>query len=220
VEGLRFLVHSKVFSLLLVAMIAQAGTGALNTLDVFFVTRNLHVDAKYFGVFSLGIGVGVMVGSLVAARTVAWLGAARTLWITMTGCGLVYLLYARQTTFAAGMVLAMLFVIPIAIMNTAAGPLLMALIPQPLFGRVMSVFATLNQGTQMLSMVVSGWLASSVLLHFHATPLGIHIGPIDTILTVAGLLIVFAGLYAFATLPRGELTPSPEPAVAEPASGR
>jgi predicted MFS family arabinose efflux permease len=216
-EGLHFLTHSKVFSLLLLAMIAQAGTGALNTLDVFFVTENLHVAAKFYGLFSFGIGVGLIIGSLVAAKVVARLGASRTLWITMTATGLVYLLYARQTTFVGGFLLAMLFIIPIAIMNTGIGPLLLALIPQALFGRVMSVFSTFNQGTQMISMVVSGWLASSIMLHFHATPLGIHVGPIDTILTVAGLLIVLAGGYAFFALPRGDLDPAPEPDAIDPA---
>ncbi len=59
-----------------------------------------------------------------------------------------------------------------------------------------------NQGTQMLSMIVAGWLASSSLRNFHTRLLGVHLGPIDTILSVGALLIVLGGLNAFRTLPR------------------
>lgn len=205
-EGLYFLTHSRMFVILLMAMIAQAGTGALNTLDVFFVTRNLHVAAKYYGVLGAGIGIGLIVGALVAAKVVARLGATRTLWSSMIGCGVLYLLYARQTTFVAGLGLGLLFMAQIAVMNTAISPILLALIPKHLFGRVMSTFGTFNQGTQMLSMLVAGWLASTVMVNFHAAPFGVHIGPIDTILSAAAALIVGSGIFAFFALPREGLT--------------
>ena len=201
-EGLSFLLRDRfVRTLLLVAITCQAGTGALNTLDVFFVTGNLHVAAKYYGVLAIGAGAGLIIGSLVAASVVRRFGAARTTAGVLLLSGLVFLIYTRQTTFAAGIVLLLLFMIPIAIVNTSAAPLLLAAIPQRLFGRVMSVFGTLNQGTQMLSMLVAGWLASSSFRTFHAELLGVHMGPIDTIFTVAALLLVLGGVNGFITLP-------------------
>ena len=201
-EGLSFLMRDRfVRTLLLVAMICQAGSGALNTLDVFFVTGNLHVAAKYYGVLSVGAGAGLIIGSLVAASVVKRFGAARTTSAVLLLSGLVFLLYTRQTTFAAGFALLLLFTIPLAIVNTSAAPMFLAAIPQRLFGRVMSVFAMLNQGTQMLSMLVAGWLASTSFRGFHARVLGVHVGPIDTIFTVAALLLVLGGVNSFLTLP-------------------
>ena len=201
-EGLSFLMRDRfVRTLLLVAMICQAGSGALNTLDVFFVTGNLHVAAKYYGVLSVGAGAGLIIGSLVAASVVKRFGAARTTSAVLLLSGLIFLLYTRQTTFAAGFALILLFTIPLAIVNTSAAPMFLAAIPRRLFGRVMSVFAMLNQGTQMLSMLLAGWLASTSFRDFHARVLGVHVGPIDTIFTVAALLLVLGGVNAFLTLP-------------------
>jgi predicted MFS family arabinose efflux permease len=222
-EGLGFLLRDRfVRTLLLVAITCQAGTGALNTLDVFFVTGNLHVAAKYYGVLSVGAGAGLIIGSLVAANVVKRFGAAQTTSAVLLLSGLVFLLYTRQTTFAAGFALLLLFTIPLAIVNTSAAPMFLAAIPQRLFGRVMSVFAMLNQGTQMLSMLVAGWLASTSFRDFHARVLGVHVGPIDTIFTVAALLLVLGGVNSFLTLPASmrRLSTQGEPgAVAVPESG-
>ena len=201
-EGLSFLLRDRlVRTLLLIGITCQAGSGALNTLDVFFVTGNLHVAAKYYGVLSVGAGAGLIVGSLIAAGVARRFGAARTTAGVLVLSGLIFLLYTRQTTFAAGFVLLLLFTIPLAVVNTSVMPLFLAAVPQRLFGRVMSVFAMLNQGTQMLSMLVAGWLASTSFRGFHAEVLGVHVGPIDTIFTVAALLIVLGGVNGFITLP-------------------
>jgi hypothetical protein len=74
----------------------------------------------------------------------------------------------------------------------------------------------------LLSVALAGYLASTVLRDFHATVLGLTLGPIDTIYTVAGLLIVVAGLYAARNLraltmetPAAPL-PAPPPHPADP----
>jgi multidrug efflux pump subunit AcrB len=57
-----------------------------------------------------------------------------------------------------------------------------------------------------------------VLVNFHATVANVHIGRIDTIFSVAGILIVAAGLYAYVALPRSAAPESdPTIAVLEPA---
>ena len=211
VEGMRFLIHSKVvFGVLVWAMLCQVGTGALNTLDVFFVTENLHVAAKNFGFMAVAMGAGLILGSLVAARVVKKFGPATTTTGVLLAAGLIYMLYARQTTFAAGLALLLLFEIPVAIVNTSMEPIMLAAIPQQLYARVMSTFGTLNQGTQMLSMAMWGWLASSALRGFHSNVLGLHIGPIDTILTLAALAIFLGGVVSRVTMPSNELVSRPQ----------
>jgi Na+/melibiose symporter-like transporter len=201
-EGVRVLVGNRiVLGLLVCAMVCQVGVGALNTLDVFFVTQNLHVAAKNFGYMAVAMGVGLILGSMIATRLVKRLGPSTTTTVAMLAAGLIYMLYARQTTFAAGLALLLLFEVPVAVVSTSIEPIFLAAVPQSLYARVMSAFGTLNQGTLMLSMAASGWIASSALHGFHGNVLGIHVRAIDTILTLAGAAIVLGGIVSMITLP-------------------
>lgn len=200
--GAQMLVRNRViFGILVCAMVCQLGVGALNTLDVFFVTGNLHVAAKNFGYMAIAMGVGLILGSLVAPRVVRKLGPATTTTCSMLSAGVIYVIYARQTTFAAGLAALLLFEIPVAIVGTAMEPILLAAVPKEFYARVMSAFGTLNQGVLMASMALSGWVASSALHGFHGTVLGVHVGPIDTILTLAGLAVVLGGAVSRITIP-------------------
>ena len=202
-KGNRFLV-----TLLTVAVIAQFGTGAIDVLDVFFVTQNLHAPSRLFGLMSMGFGVGAVVGGLAAARVVGWASARRTTWLALLIAGALIVGYSRQTTFVAGLVLVVTLSVPAAILNTALSPMLLAVTPKHYLGRVLAVFNPINQLSSMLSVVIGGWLASTALHGFHATVAGVHIGPIDTIFTVTGLLIVAAGVYGWFALPHDTGAPA------------
>lgn len=119
--------------------------------------------------------------------------------------GLIYAIYARQTTFAAGLVVLFFFEVPVAVVGTAMELILLAAMPKAFYARVMSAFGTLNQGTLILSMALSGWIASSALPDFHGNVLGVHIGPLDTILTLAGLAIVLGGVVSKITISNNEI---------------
>ena len=207
------------FGVLVWSMLYQVGVGALNTLDVFFVTGNLHVAAKDFGFMAVAMGAGLSLGSLLAPRLVKRLGPATATTAVLLSAGLIYMLYARQTTFAAGITLLVLFEIPVTVVGTSMDPIMLASVPQQLFARVMSTFGTLNQGTNMLSMAIWSPLASTALRGFHSDVLGVHVGPIDLILTIAGLAIFMGGVVSKVTLPSSALldqpstakTPSPDP---------
>ena len=123
--GLRFFIGNRMLVTLTVGVIiATLGTGALNSLNVFFVSHNL--------------------------------GAV----------------------------------------NTAVTPLLLAVTPQELIGRVASVIQPVQQLAAIGSMAVAGFLASTALRGFHGTVGGLHFGTYDTISAVAGLLFIAGGLAA------------------------
>ena len=64
-EGLSFFFHSRLLvALVALAVTAQLGTGAMNSLDVFFVTRNLHASPKYYGLLPTATGIGAIIGGL------------------------------------------------------------------------------------------------------------------------------------------------------------
>jgi hypothetical protein len=65
----------------------------------------------------------------------------------------------------------------------------------------MAVIIPMQQLASMLSVVVAGWLASTLLRNFAGSVGGLHVGPIDTIFTVTGVLIVIGGGYGLFALP-------------------
>jgi predicted MFS family arabinose efflux permease len=205
VEGLRFFKTNRfIVTLLTVAVIVQSGTGAWETLDVFFVTGNLHSPARLFGFISMAMGIGSIVGALWSSRVVKRLGARGTLWGMLLVSGFLILAYSLQTDFPAAFVLVVAIAIPIAMVNTSISPLFLQVVPKELLGRTMAVFNPINQLSSMLSTVAAGWLMSTVMLGFHADVGGLHLGPIDTIFSAVALLFIFAAGYGFLRLPRLE----------------
>lgn len=202
VAGLRFFRGSRsLVTILTVVVIVQLGAGVLNALDVFFVTQTLHAPSRLYGILSMALGVGAILGSLVAARAVGWLGARTAAWLALLIVGVLIIGYARQTAFVPALVIVVLFSIPVAIVNTVLTPMILAVTPQHFLGRVLAVLQPVAQLASMLSVVIGGALASAA--HgFHATVLGLHIGAVDTIFTGTGVLILLGGLYGWYGLPR------------------
>ena len=192
----RFLV-----ALLSIAVVAQLGTGAIDALNIFFLTDNLHVAAKLLGVVSMAFELGAIVGALVASWFVKLIGARNVIWLGLISGGVRFGLYARQTSFVRALIAIFAFMIPVTALNTGISPLLLAVTPKEFMGRMMAVFSPINMGASTISLVLAGSLASTTLTNFHATVGGLHIGRIDTIFTVSAIMIVASGSYAYFALP-------------------
>ena len=200
-EGLRFFFGNRVLVTLLIStIIAMAGAGAINTLDYFFVTRNLHASPTVYGYVGAAFGAGILLGAVLSSGLVGKIGVARSLGLALTGLGLMLIAYSRTTSLAPA--LALLFVGGAlqAMLNVAIGPLVLQVTRRDLVGRVVSIIQPAATLTSLLSISLAGYLASTILVHFHATLGPISFGPIDTIFTVAGLLAGFGGLYALFNL--------------------
>jgi MFS family permease len=211
--GLRFFAGSRfLVALLVIAVICQSGTGALNALNVFFVTGNLHAPARMYGYLGTALGVGGIVGALAAGRVVRWVGARAAVWAGLFAGGALIVAYSRQTVFLAGLILLFAISIPVTLLNTAMSPLMLAAAPREYMGRVMAVLGPAVQLASMLSVVLAGWLASSALRTVHGSFAGMRFGPIDTIFAASGLLVLVAGGYALAGLPRPAGQPATESA--------
>ncbi|MFF5789189.1 MFS transporter [Streptomyces sp. NPDC012693] len=214
-DGLRFFARSRfLVALLLLAVIGQFGIGALSTLNVFFTTDNLHAEAHLYGYVGMAMGLGGITGALCAGRVVQWFGARRSTWISLLVSGVLLVAYSRQSGFLAGVALLFVFTVPLTVLNTAMAPLLLAAAPPDYRGRVMAVFYPVTKLASMLSAVLSGWLAGSVLHGFTGSVGGVSFGPIDTIFAVSGLVVVLSGVYAWLSLPG---TPTADEAAADTA---
>ncbi|CAG7645010.1 MFS transporter [Actinacidiphila bryophytorum] len=210
--GLRFFARSRfLVALLVLAAIGQLGMGALSTLNVFFVTGNLHGSAEQFGYFGMAMGFGGIAGALCAGRAVKLIGARRTTWIGLLITGTLLFVYSRQDNVVAGLVLMLTFAIPLTTLNTAMSPLLLAATTREFRGRVVAVFYPLTRLSSLLAAALSGWLAGGGLPHFGRTVAGMHFTPVDTIIAGAGVLVVAAGVYARIALPDTEAAPAPTP---------
>jgi MFS family permease len=199
--GLRVIGGSRLLiTLLVTAVVAQLGTGALNALGLFFVTDNLRVEPRWYGTLDIGLGIGSMVGALAAGLFAARLGNRRVVWLGMLLTGLGIVAFARMTSIWPAILVLGMVGVPLAALNTAGTPLLMGAVPREYMGRVMSVLFPSMQLASILSVLVAGWMASTVLAGFHAQVAGLQFGRIDTIFLGSGLLVVAAGVYAGAAL--------------------
>ena len=200
--GLRLFARNRfLVTLLTVTVICQCGTGAISALNVFFVTRDLHASSGLFGIAETAMGVGFIAGALAAGRMVRWIGARALTWSGLLAAGVLAAGYALQRSFPAGLVMLAIYAMPIAMLNTAVAPLLMDAAPREYLGRVMAVFMPVNQFASMFSVVVSGWLTSTVLRSFRASFAGITVNSVSLIFIMAGALIFASGVRAFSALP-------------------
>jgi MFS family permease len=204
--GLRFFFANRVLVTILVALvIAMAGAGAINTLDYFFVTHNLHASPTVYGYVGAVFGAGILIGALASSTMVEKLGAGLSLGVALTGLGAMLVAYSRMTSLLPALILLFIGGVLQALLNVAIGPLLLHVTPRELIGRIVSIIQPAATVSSLLSIAVSGYLASTLLVDFHTRLLGITLGPIDTIFTVAGLLALISGLYSLTSLGRVRL---------------
>jgi MFS family permease len=199
-EGIRFYAGNRVLmTILVVGILVLLGAGSFNALDLFFVTGNLHTDASFYGFLGAASGAGALLGAIAASVFVQRVGAARMFWLSVVGLGALAMVYARLTSFLPALALNLLIGFSNAPINVSIEPLILHVTPREFVGRVMAVIQPAINLASIISIALAGFLASA-LHDFHTTLLGISLGPIDTIFTGAGVLVVVGGFYAMVNL--------------------
>src|SRR5262249_17762239 len=147
--------------------------------------------------------IGAVVGGIFALR----IGLLRLLWLSVIVVGLCILAFSRMTSLGPAIAILFLAGLPQATINVAAGPIFMRVTPNRLLGRFTAILQPTITAASLISIALSGYLASAVLRGFSATVAGITFGPLDTIFGAAALLILLGGIYAALSL-RGLTLPS------------
>jgi MFS family permease len=218
-DGLRLFVRRRLLVVvLLVALISALSTGALNALNVFFVTGNLHVPGSMYGYLGTAVGIGTIVGALCAGRVMRRLGMRATVSAGALLGGAFIIAYSRQSVFVAAVVLFFLLAVPFGVINTALTPLLLGAVPKEYLGRMMAVFNPVLQLGSMLSVVAAGWIVGSLPRNFSGTFAGLRFGPVDVVFLCSGVLMIAAGGYAAFTLHPQVTLPEDSPESATPAA--
>ena len=196
-EGFVYLLQSRTLVVLaLVTGIAMLGAGALNALDIFFTTHNLHTPLDLYGLLNTALGLGLIVGAMLAGALAQRVGLARTLWLSTIALGALVIVYARLDSFAAAATVLFFTGAPLAALDVAGGPLLLRETPERLIGRVSSLITPISTAATLAGAALAGYLDSGVLRGFSARALGMTFGPVDTIYCAAGALILVSGVYA------------------------
>jgi MFS family permease len=201
--GLRFFIHNRTLVVLVSAVaLYMFGVGAINVLDVFFVTENLKVDAGWLGVLGAGFGLGSVLGALIASKVVKAVGEERAFTLGMAVTGLLVVIYSRTTSLPVAIVLLALAGLPLSAVNVVTGPLVLKATPNHLIGRVSTVMNPLIFLASMISMGVAGFLASTALRNLHVVVAGVSFHRIDVIFGVSAILMIVAGLASVRPLTR------------------
>jgi MFS family permease len=174
--------------------VAVSGASALNTLDVFFATQNLHASTAMYGFMGGVFGLGAILGSLFFGLAAQRIGLARTLWLTMTLFGPLVIVLSRVTSYEVALGLFLVAGALNAGLNVAAGPIMMRETPQTMMGRMMSIFQPTMNLAILVSTAAIGYLAGVTLRGFHAQWLGVSFAAIDTIWLVGGVLMTLSGV--------------------------
>jgi MFS family permease len=203
--GVKFFAGNHVLQVMLTTtVVVVLGVEALNTLDVFFVTRNLHAPVEVYGLLGTAFGAGSLVGAGLAAVFAAKLRATRVYSYGFLLVGLLLIVYSRMTTPLGALTVLFVAGIPVAAVNSMIGPLLMRSTPVHLLGRVSAVLQPVTHLASLVSVALAAWLAGTVLRDLDLTVAGVHLGTIDTIFLVVGVMIALAGAWAARALRRSE----------------
>jgi MFS family permease len=209
--GLQTLLGTRVLlTMLVTGALLALGSSAVNALNLFFVQQNLHAPLALFGLVGTAIGLGSLVGSLLGARVVKWLGLRRTIWVSLLAIGVLVLVYARLTIFLPALALLFIMGIPSALFNVSSGALIYHATPGDMLGRTTAVRNSLVSISGVAGAALAGYLDSTLLHTIHISIGGMVFGSVDTIFMVTGLLTLLGGLYAMLHLQRPVATERPK----------
>jgi MFS family permease len=190
-EGARLLLGNRLLlSLTLAISVASLGTGAVNVLEVFFVTDVLHQRAALLGFLNATFAVGMIAGMVAAPWLERRIGTPRIFVWGLLLAGLFLVGYSRTVALSDALALYFLVAVPIAALNTTFVPLFMRHVPEHLLGRTsvaLQIFPTI---ADLLAVSAAGWLVSSVLRGLDVHVLGTTFGPVDSMFALAGALFV------------------------------
>jgi MFS family permease len=215
-EGIRFFMHNRILMILMTTTcVYMLGVGMFSSLNVFFLTENLHVSATWLGTLNAGMGIGSIIGGLLVGRLASRVGEARVFTLGLSTVGVLILVYSRLGSLPAALIVYGLVGVPLTMVGVVANPLVLRATPEHLLGRVNSVLNPSAYLSLMASTALAGFLAGTVLRNLHFTLAGMSFGSIDTIFGLGSVLMIMSGLLM--VVPLSRQLAAEKTAVAEPA---
>jgi MFS family permease len=187
--GLRFVVQTRVLLIVMILiLIAMLGGGALNALDIIFVSQRLHVSTSLYGPLMAVGGLGTLVGAIGAGFVAKKVMPRHILAGSVFLLGLGLVIYAFQTQYFLALVVMFSTGIPQGGIDVGFTPMLLGTTPRSLIGRVQSVIETAMFGISLISIALAGYFGQFI--------------PVYIIYAVGGVFIALAGLFGWFALPK------------------
>jgi MFS family permease len=188
-DGFAFVWKTRVLLLVaILAMIAMFGAGAINSLDIIYVSQRLHANPNLYGYVTAASGLGALIGALVCGVLAKRISSRVMLAGSLIFCGIGIVIYALQTWIVLGVIFAFIISLPQGGIDVGFTPLLMSVTPRRFMGRVGSILDTGISGATLLAIALCGALGTFV--------------PVYLLLLVGGILITIAGVFGWLALPK------------------
>ena len=191
--GLRFVVHTRALLVVVfLILIAMLGGGALNALDIIFVSQRLQVSSSLYGPLVAIGGLGTLLGAIGAGFLSKKVMPRHILAGSVLLLGLGLVIYAFQTQYILAVVVMFITGIPQGGIDVGFTPILLGTTPRSLIGRVESVIETAMYGVSLISIALAGYLGQFI--------------PVYIIYAIGGAFIALAGLFGWFALPKETYT--------------
>jgi predicted MFS family arabinose efflux permease len=186
--GFGFVARTRVLLMVVVlSLIAMLGAGALNALDIVFVSQRLHVSTALYGPLTASAGMGTLLGAIVAGLIASKVSSRHMLAGSVFLLGVGLTVYAFQTNFLLALAVIFIASSPQGAIDVGFMPLMLSVTPKTLMGRVQSVIETGMYGMSLISIGLAGYVAQFV--------------PVYIIFACCGLLFVISGLFGWFAIP-------------------
>ena len=191
--GLRFVVQTRALLVVVfLILIAMLGGGALNALDIIFVSQRLQVSSSLYGPLVAIGGLGTLLGAIGAGFLSKKVMPRHILAGSVFLLGLGLVIYAFQTQYILAVVVMFITGIPQGGIDVGFAPILLGTTPRSLIGRVESVIDTAMFGVSLISIALAGYLGQFI--------------PVYIIYAIGGAFIALAGLFGWFALPKETYT--------------
>jgi MFS family permease len=199
--ALRFVATSRVIvAIVLGVSLVMLGIGAINTLDIFFVTQNLHVPGVYYGLVTGVIAAAGIAGAIVWGAVAERIGLVRMAMAGLLIMGLCVMTYSRMTQLVPALVVLIVAGLAQSATNVGATPILMRVTPPAMLGRVITLIQPVFSLMSFLGIALSGYLVSETLIGLDVQLMGVQFGPVDTLFLAGGALIAVGSLISMLLL--------------------
>jgi MFS family permease len=186
--GFNWFIRSRIIRTLAgVSTIAALFSGGVLATEAVLIKTTLRQSNTWFGIFTVVLAVGSIVGGMIAPRVVKALGV-NSLVLPMLGTGLAYL--GCTGSRSVPVIYSVMFLQQLVLMIGIVASLSVRqrAIPTDIRGRVITLTRSLSFGSQVLGALVGGWLADR-----HGT---------DSVFLVAGLVISVTAIASARTFRR------------------
>lgn len=186
--GFGFVLKTRILLIIsILVLIGMFGAGAINALEIVFVSQRLHASTDLYGILVATGGFGALIGAVCAGLLSKRIQPRRMLAGSLVLLGIGLGVYALQTWFVLAMVFNFLLSMTNGGLEVGFAPMLMNNTPRHLMGRVQSMINTSMFGASLLSSTLAGFLG--VLMPAYLVLLG------------GSILVIVAGIFGWLALP-------------------